>query len=112
MTTKKPDAMSEALDFLGKVVRAPEDYPDRFVAIPRNSPLLTKLFSKEPNRILDYLHKHGHVDAIQELADALGRNKSGVSRDVQLLIDVGLVSATRKGKEKSVQPTEKVVLVH
>lgn len=110
--TKKPDAMSDALDFLGKVIRAPEDYPDRFVAIPRSSPLLPKLFSKEPNRILDYLHKHGQVDAIQELADALGRNKSGVSRDVKLLMDVGLVSTTRQGKQKSIQSTEKVVLVH
>lgn len=108
----KPSDMNAALEFLEQVVRTPAAYPERFVAIPRNSPVLTKLFSREPNRILDYLQKHGRADAVQEIADALKRNKSGVSRDIKLLVDFGLVTSTRHGKEKVIMRTDRLVVVH
>jgi DNA-binding transcriptional ArsR family regulator len=111
MKTKTHDPMQEALEFLGKVIREPAKYPERFIAIPRSSPLLTKLFSPEPNRILDYLQKHHGVPSVQTLADALHRNKAAVSRDVKLLQNIGLISARRQGKEKVLEPTNKMVLV-
>jgi predicted transcriptional regulator len=111
MTEKKKDPMEAELDFLGQAIREPTKYPERFVAIPRSSTLLGKIFSAEPNRILDYLEKHGHVQSVQRLANALHRDKAAVSRDVKLLEHVGLVIAKRVGKEKILEPSHKMVVV-
>ena len=112
MTAMKHNPMKQALDFLETVIRERDKFPEQFIAIPRNSPLLTKIFSPEPNRIMDYLEEHNQAKSVQKLANALRRDKAAVSRDVKLLQSIGLVTATRLGKEKMLEPSHRTVLVH
>lgn len=103
--------MQGALDFAAKVMQHPETYPDSFVSIPRDAELIRRLLSPERNRILDYLEQHGPVGSLQSLADGLHRDKGAVSRDLVLLIEVGLVEARREGRHKRLRATGRPIII-
>ncbi len=111
MTKKDPNAMAEAFRALEPILKAPEKYPDHLVVLPAGSPILAKIFSKEPTRIIEYLRKHGPISSIQQLAEVLGRDPAAVSRDVHILEQYGLLSTDPHGREKRLSATNRSVLV-
>lgn len=111
MTKKSNNAMADAFRALEPILKAPERYPEHMVVLPAGSPILAKLFSKEPTRIIEYLRKHGPVSSIRQLAEVLGRDPAAVSRDVQVLERYGLLSTDTKGREKRLSATDRPVLV-
>lgn len=111
MKKKSQDAMAEAFRALDPILAAPEKYPEHLVVLPAGSPILAKIFSKEPTRIIEYLRKHGPVSSIRQLAEVLGRDPAAVSRDVQVLERYGLLSTSQYGREKQLSATDRPVLV-
>ena len=111
MKRKKPDPMAEAFRVLEPILANPSDFPAHLVVIPAGSPILAKLFSREPSRIIQYLRDHGPVSSIRELADVLGRDPAAVSRDVRILERHGLVETVQSGREKTLSATQRPILV-
>lgn len=105
------DPMREALDFIAKVVADPDAYPDSFISLPRDPKLINKLLSPARNGILDYLEQHGPTASLKELADGLHRDKSAVSRDLDLLIEVGLVESQKEGRRTRLRATGRPILI-
>jgi predicted transcriptional regulator len=103
--------MKDALAFFDKVLADPDAYPDAFVALPRDPELIRQVLSPGRNRILDYLDEHGPTGSLQALADGIGRDKATVSRDLVLLVEVGLVEATREGRRKRLRATGRPILI-
>lgn len=111
MTKSKPDAMQEAFRLLEPVLAEPQKYPDRLILLPAGSPVLSKIFSKEPTRIIQYLRERGPVSSIAELAKQLDRDPAAVSRDIHVLERHGLVVATTVGRGKRLSAADRPVLV-
>jgi predicted transcriptional regulator len=103
--------VDDAFDLARHVIENDELYPDRFVAIPASSPLVPTLFSAERRRLLMELKEHGEHDSIGDLAACVGRDATRVSRDLQILIKVGLVETKKHGKTKSVRATGRPVII-
>lgn len=73
-------------------------------ASPRPVASLLKALSPEALEILELLLQE-HPTTIAEVAERTGRAPSNVSRSLQLLTRLGLVSLSRKGKEVRPVPT-------
>ena len=111
MTKNKENPMEEAFRLLEPILAEPDKYPPNLVILPAGSPVLSKIFSKEPTRIIQYLRDNGPVSSIAELAEMLGRDPAAVSRDIQILERHGFVVATPKGREKHLSASGRSVLV-
>ena len=93
------------------VARDPDTYPDRFVALPVTSSVVGSLFTRERQRLLWQLKKQGPYASLKELALALGRDATRVGRDLQPLLEVGLVKAEQNGKQKRLSATNMMLLI-
>jgi predicted transcriptional regulator len=110
MATKK--VMRRATGFIRKVARAPPgSYPENFIALEWGSPLLLQIMSGEKTRLIEYLRTHGPVDSVTTLSEALGRSREAVSRDLQVLVNVGVVHAEQHGRHKSLRATDQPIVV-
>lgn len=86
-------------------------YPDQFVAISARSPLANQLFSPEKQRLLEAIKEHGPFESIDALAGEVQRDPTSVGRDLQPLVEAGLVRTVTKRKRKRVEPTHRPVLI-
>ena len=102
--------MAEATEFILKVAKNPERYPQNFVVLQRDT--VAKILSGERVRILDYLEKYGSTPELQKLARALGRMNSAVARDLKELEAAGLVERKRNGKAVMISSTRRPILVY
>lgn len=93
------------------VIAHPEQYPDRFVAIPLEPDPVASLLSRERLRLLRELRDEGPYDSVGALAKALGREATRVSRDVAVLSAVGLVLVERRGKAKRVRAVNRPIIL-
>lgn len=109
MTDKK--SIKSATDFVRKVAKDPKSFPQNFISLPMDPDLIASVLSRERTRLVQYLQQHGPADSLHALADALDRNYASVSRDVGVLIDIGLVAAEQKGKTKELRATGRSVLI-
>jgi DNA-binding MarR family transcriptional regulator len=97
---------------LQRKLRNPTSLPDNVLIVPLNliagpkNPLTTARWN-----VLRVLRAHGRYDRIQDLADALGRGKHRVSKDVDVLASFGLVHKTKHGRETSVEADPPEILV-
>lgn len=97
---------------LQRKLRNPTSLPDNVLIVPlnliagANNPLTTARWN-----VLRVLRAHGKYDRIQDLADALGRGKHRVSKDVDVLASFGLVHKTKHGRETSVEADPREILV-
>lgn len=103
--------MKRATAFIRKVIENPDAYPDTFIALPRDPALISKVLSRERTKIVDYLESYGPVGSLQALADALRRDKAAVSRDLDVLIEVGLVRSQRRGRRKELRATGRPIII-
>lgn len=114
---KRPDTLGwhsfveDSFALAADVVERPGRYPERFIAIPMGSPLASLLFSAERRRLMAALKARHTPPSVSELAKTLGRDATRVSRDLQPLIQVGLVKATRDGKNKRLVATNRPVVI-
>ena len=100
-----------ATDFIRAVIKDPDAYPDTFISLPMDPELIATVLSRERTRLVQYLQLHGPMNSVHRLADALHRNYASVSRDLGVLVDLGLVATQKKGKEKEIQATGRPILI-
>jgi len=103
------DPMKSATAFVRKVAKRPEAFPEKFVAIRRDT--VARILSGQRTRLLDLLEKRGPFPEVQRLAQALGRMPSAVARDLRDLEAAGLVERRRHGKTVTIEATRRPVLV-
>ena len=94
-----------------RVAADPDAFPDDFIAIPLDPEIISRVFSPERVRLLKELREEGPFASVNELAEALGREQSRVSRDLNELMSAGLVETERKGKSKRVSAPDKPILL-
>lgn len=103
--------IDHAFEIARDLVRQPDRYPDRFVVIPLDPAIVGRILSPERIRLLHTLREHGSFESINDLANALDRDQSRVSRDLEPLIAAGLARTTRHGKSKRVEAEERDVVL-
>ncbi len=97
---------------LQRKLRDPSSLPESVLIVPLNliagskNPLTTARWN-----VLRVLRAHGRYERIQDLADALGRGKHRVSKDVDVLASFGLVHKIKHGRETSVEADPREILV-
>ncbi len=96
--TRKNFEVAERV-FLQKL-RDPDSIPDGAIVIPM-SLLATGTNALTPSRwqLLDEVRTHGAYESLQDLADALGRGKHRVSKDVDVLARFRLLHKAKQGRE-------------
>ncbi|MEK6976536.1 MAG: hypothetical protein AABY18_09370 [Candidatus Thermoplasmatota archaeon] len=90
----------------------PAGAPDRLTIIP----ILTMLGGPNgltPARIALFIEirSHGIYEQIQELADAMGRDKHAVSKDVDVLVHHGLVHKQKKGRTVTIEADKRPIFL-
>lgn len=85
--------------------------PEDFMALPLDYDLVIGLLTRERIRLLDHLRTHGPVDSLQELADALDRDKTAVSRDVAFLTPA-LIQVETHGRQKRIHATDRPIIIY
>lgn len=105
-----------ALDLAAQHMRAiladPEGAPEKVTVIP-----ITKMLGGPdgltPARIalLIEIRSHGLYERIQDLADAMGRDKHAVSKDVDVLARHGLVHKHRKGRSVAIEADGRPIIL-
>ena len=98
--------------YLQRVLENPSSLSERQVVIPMS--LMAgdaSLLTQSRWRILLQLRNHGTYDRLQDLADALGRGKHRVSKDVEVLAKLGLLHKEKRGRETAVTPDERPIVV-
>lgn len=98
-----------AFDLARAILANPDAYPDDFIVLPLDPDLIAKVLSPERIRLLHELRSDGPYDSVNDLAEALGRDQSRVSRDVAGLAEMGLVKTERDGKSKRVSAPKKPI---
>ena len=109
--TRSKDRMHEATDFIRKVIADPDAYPQRFVSIPMDPDMVATVLSRERTRLVRFLLANGPSEDLHALADDLERNYASVSRDVGVLVDMGLLRTERVGRSKRITATGVPVIV-
>lgn len=101
-----------AEDYLQQKLRDPTSLPDGALVIPMS------LLAEGKNgltqarwQVLQQIRSHGRYARIQDLADALGRGKHRVSKDVDALASLGLVHKQKKGRETAIRPDPRQIMV-
>lgn len=107
----KATSIKAATDFIRGVAKDPGAYPENFISLPMDPDLIASVLSRERTRLVQYLVQHGPSDSVHALAEALHRNYASVSRDVGVLVDIGLVASDRRGKTKELRATGRPVLI-
>ncbi|HWG91525.1 MAG TPA: hypothetical protein VNZ52_11820 [Candidatus Thermoplasmatota archaeon] len=97
------------MDLIRAVAANPNQYPDRFIAIPLR--LVPKILTEERIRLLEVLRSEGPFNTVQEAADAVGRDVTRVSRDLKELVVVGLATAERHGRAKRIEALNVPILL-
>lgn len=104
-------SIREAFRLAEDVVQNWETYPDQFVAISATSSLANQLFSPEKQRLLEAIKEHGSFESVHALAGEVRRDPTRVGRDLQPLVEAGLVRTVTNGKRKRIEPTHRPVLI-
>lgn len=105
------DLIDAAFRFSEQVVEDFDQYPDEFIAIPMTSELAGKLFTAARRELLAELRSHGEHESVAALAACVNRDPTRVGRDLQPLIDAGLVQAKPFGKTKHLSVTNRPVIL-
>lgn len=85
--------------------------PDDFVAMPFDHQIIGSVLTKERMRLVQYLRKEGPVHSLQELAEALGRDRSAVSRDL-VLLEHQFVEVTKHGRQKTIRALDRPIVIY
>lgn len=103
--------MRDAMAFAQKVFDRPEAFPPSFIALPMDSHLIQKILSAQRMKLIKYLREHGTAQSVRELAAALQRKEPAVSRDLHLLLEIGLVEKKRDGVRVGIRATGRPILI-
>jgi len=96
---------------LEKLAR-PDAFPAGAIVIPLRL-LVGKKNALTPSRwaIIQKLRERGGYERLNDLAEALGRSKYRVSKDVDVLTGLGLVHKVRHGKRVAIRPDPRTIVV-
>lgn len=114
--TAKQRMMERHLDlfeyFAQQMLANPDAAPDRLTIIPL-ALLAEGTGGLTPGRLalLIEVRSHGTYARMQDLADALGRDKFAVSKDVEVLANLGLVHKRRIGRQVSITPDDGLIVL-
>lgn len=99
----------QAFTLIRKMAEDPDKYPENCVFIGRDA--VRDVFTAERVRLLETLRSRKGAKSVTDLADALGRDVTRVSRDVAALESYGLVELERDGKAKRIKYRWRPVVV-
>lgn len=105
-------ALDLAEQSLKAILANPKAAPDKVTIIP----LTTMLGGKDgltPARIALFIEvrSHGPYDQLQDLADAVGRDKHAVSKDLDVLAAHDLVHKHRVGRNLMIEADERPIML-
>ena len=103
--------LKKALALVRAVIKDPAAFPDRFIAIPMDPAILTRIFTPEKMRLLKAIQDEGEFSSVNAVAKKLRRHQSRVSRDIAELSAAGLISIERNGATKRVRAPKRPVLL-
>lgn len=93
------------------VIQNPDKYPDNFISLPFDIDDIQKAFGRERMRLYRTVKERGPFESLHELADALGRNYSSVSRDVTFLEGIGFLAVEKVGRQKRIAWSGRVIVI-
>ena len=105
-------ALDLAEQHMQAILANPAGAPDKVTIIP-----ITKMLGGPdgltPARIALFIEirSHGIYAQIQDLADAMGRDKHAVSKDVDVLVHHGLVHKHKKGRSVSIEADARPIIL-
>lgn len=108
---KAQENIRRAFQLMRDVAAHPDHFPDRFVAIPLDPEMISRIFTEERIRLLKELRERGPFRSVGKLADRVKRDETRVSRDLRFLVDAGLASTQRRGKSKEVRGTDRPIVI-
>lgn len=79
--------------------------------MPFDPDVVVGLLTKERMRLVLYLRENGPVDSLQALAEALGRDRSAVSRDL-VLLQHQLVTVEKVGRQKTIRALDRPIIIY
>jgi predicted transcriptional regulator len=105
------DNLEQAFDLAHEVIEDPDGYPDEFVAFHLGDETLLRILTRERLRLLRMVRDEGPFESIAELARTLDRDPSRVGRDLSWLAETGLVRLEKRGRSKTVEGTDRKILL-
>jgi predicted transcriptional regulator len=79
--------------------------------MPLDYETITGILTRERIRLINHLRETGPAGSLQELADALGRDKAAVSRDVSYLTGTFL-EEERTGRTRRISAPKKPLIIY
>jgi len=98
------DRIDAAFDFIERVVKEPERYPDEAILFLLDPGEIASVVTKERLRILRELEGKDHT-SIADLARSLARDVSRVRKDLLTLARFDLVRFSKTGNRVHARPT-------
>lgn len=107
------EAVDDAFAIVWRTLRNPDAFPDNAVVIPIRSIVKDPRspLSRQRLRLLEVVRHEGPFASITELATTLGRPRTRVGDDVELLRATGLVETRRQGRDLWVGATARIVVL-
>ena len=98
--------------FMQQVLANPSAAADKLTVIPLAAMAGGKT-GLTPSRLalLIELRSHGEYGRMHDLAKAVGRDKFAVSKDIDVLADLGLVHKQRKGRTVAISPDTRPIML-
>lgn len=103
--------LEDAFDRAHEMIEDPESYPDEFVTLRLGDETLLRILTDERLRLLRTVRDEGPFASIAELARTVDRDPSRVGRDLTWLDEAGLVRLERRGRSKTVEGTDRMILL-
>lgn len=104
-------SIGQAFSLARDVVEDPEGYPDEFVTLHLGDETILRILTEERIRLLRTVRDEGPFESIAELARTVDRDPSRVSRDLKWLAEAGLVHLEQHGRSKTVEGTDRKILL-
>lgn len=103
--------LERAFELAHEIIERPESFPDEFVAFHLGDEIILKILTKERLKLLRTVRDEGPFESIADLARAVDRDPSRVSRDLTWLVEADLVRLEQHGRSKEVQSTDRKILL-
>lgn len=103
--------LEQAFSLARQLVEDPDAFPNEFVTFHLGDEIVLRILTEERLRLLRLLREEGPFESIADLARALDRDPSRVSRDLKWLSEARLVRLEKHGRSKTVESTGRKIIL-
>lgn len=104
-------SLDQAFSLAHELIEDPGAFPDEFVTFHLGDETVLRILTEERLRLLRTVRDEGPFESIANLARALDRDPSRVGRDLKWLAEAGLVHLEEHGRSKTVEGTDRKILL-